>query len=1250
MMRQPSLRRALRTTCTTVWNHLRRPVYFGRHVATVSEGAIVFFPLSTRILGCGIAAIVAATPKPEISLPADIDAVEEGFKAITDSGFEACRSRDTCRIDENYLNGREQLSDMLGRLWSLKQYSQGLYLLQTPDARSRLTALADRLDAFETAESRLFAAQLGRMSETETEVMSAQLEDLRDLGWCLRKEILRGLSQIEALIPTAPEDCPVGVFQIYHEINAVLNSIDCLEVRGRDSAGVSILTVMDRKTYDRFLGLQSQAETREAFQRRCSQNPLVDNGIRIHVPEDGDRPVTIAFVYKVAAEIGSLGDNIQHIRDTIRQDTILNSAASSPLLHHTILSHTRWASVGAINEANCHPVDNVENGAVPTNIPIIHVCLNGDIDNYLELRRALEDAGAAIPEDVTTDTKIIPLLIQHHLRDGVNAEEAFRRTVNEFEGSHAIAMHTDLEPGRMFVAQRGSGQTVFIGMAADHFMATSEVYGFIEATQRYIKLEGEKIVDGPNGQTQGQMFALSQDNAGSLDGMRAMYYDGSSIPLTPDLIQETSITSRDINRQDFAHYFMKEISESPISVERTLQNRWRWKNENDAVSEIVLNESTCPTHITDDLKARRIRRIYLVGQGTAGIAAKACAGILNTYFNDSTLNIRALKSSELSGFQTHADDAPDTLRDCLVIAISQSGTTTDTNRTVDMVSERGARTIAIVNRRDSDITFKVDGVMYTSSGRDIEMSVASTKAFYSQIVAGALLGLHMAAATGRRSEAFISSEIESLRRLPDIMREVLTTQEEIAASARRLAIGKDHWAAVGSGPNKAAADEIRIKLSELCYKTISSDYVEDKKHIDLSSEPLILVCAAGTRESVLGDIVKDTAIFSAHKATPVVIADAGDDRFAPHAADIFYVPRISEHLAPILNTLVGHLWGYHAALAINDGSRFFYEFQNGLQKRIDGAASAGQDVYELVLEDNFREYMLSFYKGFRKRKMTGALPAILGLNTASDLLLLLKYLTGRLPVSDFELDFGIKGTASNMLNALFQRLANAINTMARPVDAIKHQAKTVTVGTSRITDRLEGLMFDALTRYDISTSRLINKNVLVLKNVQPIVDAVQGAILYRLEGLSSLGTPVAGSTIHVVKKEGSLAALPSRVESDPRLKGTKRIIAREGNVYVGKGRKDDRNIVVIPVLSTDPDAPNIFDQMLLLHVAYRADASLPEKIKALGGKYERIKNIVQESSVPWEDSCLETVDTGDLFGISAEKISERIIAGCQPET
>ena len=101
---------------------------------------------------------------------------------------------------------------------------------------------------------------------------------------------------------------------------------------------------------------------------------------------------------------------------------------------------------------------------------------------------------------------------------------------------------------------------------------------------------------------------------------------------------------------------------------------------------------------------------------------------------------------------------------------------------------------------------------------------------------------------------------------------------------------KKFWAIVGSGPNKAAADEIRIKLSELCYKTISSDIVENKKHIDFSAEPLILVCAAGNPGAVVEDIVKDVAIFKAHKAAVVVFAEEDDDRFDKIADAVIPIP------------------------------------------------------------------------------------------------------------------------------------------------------------------------------------------------------------------------------------------------------------------------------------------------------------------------------------------------------------------------
>ncbi|MEA3428982.1 MAG: glutamine--fructose-6-phosphate aminotransferase, partial [Thermodesulfobacteriota bacterium] len=551
--------------------------------------------------------------------------------------------------------------------------------------------------------------------------------------------------------------------------------------------------------------------------------------------------------------------------------------------------------------------------------------------------------------------------------------------------------------------------------------------------------------------------------------------------------------------------------------------------------------------------------------------------------------------------------------------------------------------LAIVNRRDSDITFKVDGVMYTSTGRDIEMSVASTKAFYSQIVAGAIVGLYIASLKGRRNDAFVTEEVKQLIALPAHMRKILAMRERISMSAQKLAVKKTHWAAVGSGSNKAAADEIRIKLSELCYKTISSDFVEDKKHIDLSSEPLIIVCAAGTRGGVIGDIVKDTAIFQSHKATSVVIADEGEDRFDNYAANVFHVPKVNSHLAPIVNTLVGHIWGYYAALAINENSRFMYNFNTEIRSMIDDYTAKGMDVYEVILEKSFRERIAQFYAEFRK-KLQNSFPYAMGFESASDLILLLKYLSGRLPVSDFELDFGIKGTPIKMLSRLFMCLGASINSMARPVDAIKHQAKTVTVGTSRISEKIEGILFEALAAHNLNISQLTNRNIVVLRNLQGVVAGIEGSILYKIGGLNLLGEPTDEATIKITNKDGTLKTIPSRVEKDTILKGTKRIVVQEGNVYIGIGKRDDRSMIIVPVFSASHATPNMIEYLFLLHISFKKNVSTSTKINALGGKYKRIKSIVQENSIAWDDKYIEFVDMRSLFGISAEKISEIIVA------
>ncbi len=1240
---------------------------FGRSLGTVPEGSVVLFPYDPAVISCGITGILAFKKRSAQTVDLPVQEIERKVESLSEYTWERLEQK---RLEqkEHYLGGKHAFAELKRLCDNLKRQDDFYEVFSNKGYQEQLSALRTKLEGLIETEEKARIQKTGRLTPEEYEVISSRIIGLNDILWSLKHAVLENIEKIKALGSFEQyNDTPLVVKQL-KEINLVFNNLDRLEVRGRDSAGISLFFVVDETAFSQFQQRLQEASLLDEFEARHAGQVLVNRGIRVN--KHGST-VSLAFTYKIAAEIGNLGDNVQYLRKQVREDAVFQHLIRFPHQYQTTVAHTRWASVGEISEANCHPVDNfgvVERGSndkdhvghlklaessklkaqsgkgdshpVEANAKlggVILVCLNGDIDNYQSLKREYErETGRSIASEITTDTKIIPLQVDKYLERNETIEESFRLAVNDFEGSHAIAMHSDLAPGKIFLAQKGSGQAIFVGLAEDHYLPASEVYGFVEETSRYLKMDGEKVVEGKSGKTQGQILVLDQDSSGGIKGIRAMYYDGTSIELSEKDIKETDITSRDIDRQNYPHYFLKEISESPGSVEQTVQSRLAiLERDGKEYPQVLLDDSVISSRLQEAIKGNRLRNIFFIGQGTAGVAASGCGQLLSYYLKGTDIRVASLKASEFSGFMVD-----ETLDDALIVAITQSGTTTDTNRAVDMARNQGAHTIAIVNRRDSDITFKVDGVLYTSTGRDIEMSVASTKAYYSQIAAGSILGLKLAQLTGIRTDDFLLAEIEHLLRLPAFMKQVLAKQKEIGYSAEKFAVTKKYWAIVGSGPNKISADEIRIKLSELCYKTISSDVVEDKKHIDLSSEPLILVCAAGNREDVVSDIVKDTAIFKAHQAVPIVIVAEGESRFDPYADVVIRVPEVKERFAPIINTLAGHIWGYYAALAINKESRFLFDFREQIDAHIATSLDQGMDVYEMVLDEGFREKVARFYTAFKERIQKNRYATAMTLNMASDLILFLKYLSGRLPMSDFEFDFGIKGTAPNMLRAFFECIGEGINQMARPIDAIKHQAKTVTVGTSRIMEKVEGLLFEALQNHGFSKNQLTNSNVLVLKRLQEVVAGIKGTTLYKVAGLNFLGEPVEDSTIYLTKKDGNAQGLVSRVETDNRLRGTKRIIVKNGNVFIGKGKRDNRSILVIPVMS----AGTKIDHLVLFNAVFKKEVTLQKKVDALGGKYHHIKHLVEETSLAWRDKYLDLLEIEELFGMSAEKIAEAIFS------
>jgi glucosamine--fructose-6-phosphate aminotransferase (isomerizing) len=1213
-------------------------IYIGRRPASVQVPAIILFPFRPAQFNCGFAGLMTCRLSGKDADTAADRTITGLWKKVQANGLQAVTQ--TGCVD-GYLNGINDLRALETAVLELKREDAQEFLFFHAERQADLINAAGEMKQFLADEEKLLENQTAVTGSADMEIINSRILLLKDICWMLEKDILANMQKVLMLTGAEkPALVPPDAFRKYRKFNLLLNALDRLEVRGRDSAGIQLVFELKNEAQLREVVRQIRENgLLEEYQQRVQKGDLQNYSIFVAEGQTGcPGGSSVAFTYKTFSIVGELGRNVAQLRKYIQNDRILQYFCSLEANCETALTHTRWASVGSITEENCHPVNNHTTASSTPVYPFypgvqaqISAVLNGDIDNYPALRQELEKDGDLIAQQVTTDTKIIPLQIEKYLKAGQSLPEAFRLAVNDFEGSHAIAMTSALEPGKMFLALKGSGQSIYVGLSPDQYMFSSELYGLVEVMPRFIKMNGEAV----NGNVAGQLFILDQNCGGGLAGLSACQYDGKTIELSASNLQTAEITTRDIDRGGYPHFFLKEISESALSVKRTLRGKYRITGSNNSAAHVDFNMGTdiVPDAVRKALVSGALKNIVVVGHGTAAVAGQVVADALSYYLQSRHLNILARVASELSGFGLNAE-GPDTL----VIPITQSGTTTDTNRAVAMARERGAHIIAIVNRRQSDITAIAHGVFYTSDGRDIEMSVASTKAFYAQIVAGQVLALFFAQLLGTRSNDDIARQLRRLESIPGLMDQLFTRRDDIAASVKKAA-DKRYWAIVGSGPNKAAADEVRIKLSELCYKTISSDIVENKKHIDLSSEPLILVCAAGNPATVVEDVVKDVAIFKAHKASVIVFADEDETRFHQIADAVIPIPIAPAPLPVILNTMAGHLWGYYAARAIDEEAQIFREFRGRLTLELTQRAQKKLSVFDMIADTSFHRIINEFYMQFNARRLNGAF-GVMGAKTIADLPLLLKYVVGKLPLQDMRQEFKSEGNFISPFDLLDVTLGTAIDELTRPIDAIRHQAKTVTVGTSRKEKKLEGIIYNLLELLNFSVKNLSYRNIMTINRIQPAVATVQGYTVYDVIGLDEQGNPMENSTIAVKAKGGAARNMKSRADQPAMLMGTKKMIVSSGHAYVGRGKSDGVPLVIIPLLSEN----NTVSNLLLIHILYNEALPLREKIKVLGYRYQDIRNLVNEYNLPWHDECLEPISLESLFSEQVEMIAEQIKA------
>jgi len=1047
-------------------------------------------------------------------------------------------------------------------------------------ARGLFVELAARLS---TLRARTAAEIAGRGRTDELERLH---ELLADFAWQLDRELLASIDRVARIVPLALAAAGPARHFVGWSLEQVLGALDKLEVRGRDSAGIAVT-------------LEVPPPAAAALEPRLRADPdatgdeTTPRQVAWAHAEGG--ALTARFVHRVANLVGRLGDNGAALRAALHDDDLLWSVAAAARSVN-LLCHTRWASNGIINVPNCHPVDGCVRRGQATDtagLPVVMV-LNGDVDNYATLvQTSVQARGATLHPAVSTDAKILPVLFTLDTPETEPLATRFGAVVKRSQGSLATVLQHLAHPRALIVGQKGSGQALYLGALVDGWLVASEVYGLATHCRASRPLnDGGEVGLAVELHTAGRSLHLR--------GVRLA--DGAPYEPRTDPIQ---IYSRDIFRGDFATYIEKEVAEAPSSVEKTLAGKYR--KTADGV-EFLMGGFGNGEGLRARLRSRGrspVRRIIVIGMGTAAIAGMGAAHFIRQSLAGSGIVVTDTKACELFGFT-----ADERLDDAVVVAVSQSGTTTDTNRVVDMARERGAWIHAIVNRRNSALVHKSDSVLYTSDGRDVEMSVASTKAFYSQIAAGKLLGLLLGSELGTLPPRLLKEEIETLEQLPRRIRTVLERKEHVFAVAAAWAPRARNWAIVGNGANRVAAEEIRIKLSELCYKGIPCDVTEDKKHIDLSTEPLTLVIANDLSEMVVQDTVKEVSIFKAHNGRPLVVCSDGETRFDAVAEATLPVPTLGGGLGFVVATVVGHLFGIAAARAI-DRSATPFRAVRAVLSRV-AVEPTTFTVAELL------EALDAALDAVQDGSADSALPARLAVRIAR----YRAWLAQQPPDT---------AATEARLEELAPLLTEIVEELTRPLATIRHQAKTVTVGISRPGRAVSPLLLEAFAALGVSLEELHQIDREVLEIVSPLLAGVAAGLVYEVTPDPTAAERPAW-TLRAVRGLGRSRVEDSRYRTPQPALGSKRRVLRTGVTGTATGASGDETLLLVPLRNP---TGNVIGRIALLHVEIVPSASLAQKKAALRGLHNKHDELVEELAERRPgadpDACLQALSPRDLL-------------------
>ena len=522
----------------------------------------------------------------------------------------------------------------------------------------------------------------------------------------------------------------------------------------------------------------------------------------------------------------------------------------------TGIGHTRWATHGAPSDMNAHPHFNQDK-----TIAVVH---NGIIENYMKLKKKMQDKGYTFKSE--TDTEVIAHLLDYYYKG--DALETITKVMHRVEGSYALGIIFKSEPDKLYAVRKDS--PLIVGKSNIGNLIASDVPAVLKYTRDVYFIENEEIV------------CMTKDD------IQFYNIDEEELEKQPATI-EWDIDAAE--KGGYEYFMLKEMYEQPQAVSDTINPRIK-------EGKIVIDELGM-----SDEEIRQIRKIYMIACGSA---YHTCVSAKYVFEGLARIPVEVDLASEFRYRHPIYEE------NTLAIIVSQSGETADSLAALREAKEHGVRVLGIVNVVGSSIAREADNVMYTWAGPEI--AVATTKAYSTQLIAHYLLAMKFAQARGTADEKTITEMVKDLKKLPGQIEMLLENKKKIQKFANRY-LATEHVFFLGRGLDYAISLEGSLKLKEISYIHSEAYAAGELKHGTISLiEEGTLVVAVATQEELYKKTLSNIQEVKTRGAFVMAVTNVGNTEIEKTADYVIYLPKTNPYFTNSLAVIPLQLFGYYVSL------------------------------------------------------------------------------------------------------------------------------------------------------------------------------------------------------------------------------------------------------------------------------------------------------------------------------------------------